>query len=73
MGRLVRFEGIIEVNLPAPFATLRGKPRIHGSDNGSAPTSPPTQGIILGCVHRREGHVVGFLEEPCLYLAHQQR
>jgi hypothetical protein len=33
----------------------------------------PLGGINIGGVHRREGPVVGFLEEQCLSLAHRQR
>jgi hypothetical protein len=62
-------EGIIEVKLPAPPATLRGKPQIRGSGDGGAPTSFPLQGIILGGMHRLEGPVASFLEEKCLYMA----
>jgi hypothetical protein len=32
----------------------------------------PLGDIILGGVHRREGPMVDFLEEQCLYLAHRQ-
>jgi hypothetical protein len=71
-GDVLHFEGIIEVIPPASFAVLRGKPQIHGSDDGGAPPSFPPWGINLGGVHRREGPVVGFLEKQCLSLAHRQ-
>jgi hypothetical protein len=62
-------EGIIEVNLPAPFATLRGKPQIHGSDDGDAPTSfLPWEHHFWRCTSV-ERDPWWFLGGPVLFLA----
>jgi hypothetical protein len=54
-------EGIIEVNLQAPSANLRGKPQIHGSDDVGALTSFSSLGasILEVCIKIDHGWFFG--------------
>jgi hypothetical protein len=61
------------VKLPAPFGILRGKPQIHGSDDGVALRRSSLGGIIFGGVHRSSETSGWSLGGAVLFLAHRQR